>query len=289
MFTVLLARYYQACFRDSEQRETKKEISLEEEFGLMDNLDEAHIEPDVRARFRSASAYLPRIVGRLERSHLTQFYALYKQATAGPAKPADRPSFFDAKGRMKYEAWAQLGDMPKDVAMKTYVAKMAYMNLGWDPTAQDSSQGFGMRPSRPAAVSESSDGSSATVSDREALLWFTAAKADDVTTIADIFERRSELLNQKDQHLGMTALHWAIDSGCDKVVQFLIDKGTDVNATDPEGNTPLHFAAYCHRQTAAEILISKGADRTMRNYDGQTAAEACDEPTLKAILAPPLV
>lgn len=34
-------------------------------------------------------------------------------------EPADRPSFFDAKGRMKYEAWAQLGDMPKDVAMKT--------------------------------------------------------------------------------------------------------------------------------------------------------------------------
>lgn len=39
----------------------------------------------------------------------------------------------------------------------------------------------------------------------------------------------------------MTALHWAIDSGCDKVVQFLIAMGTDVNATDPEGNTPLHF------------------------------------------------
>ncbi|KIH62965.1 ankyrin repeat protein, partial [Ancylostoma duodenale] len=249
----------------------------------------AQIDPEVRARFRSASAYLPSIVGRLERSHLTQFYALYKQATAGPAKPADRPSFFDAKGRMKYEAWAQLGDMPKDVAMKTYVAKMAYMNLGWDPTAQHSSHGFGIRPSRPAAVSESSDGSSVAVSDREALLWFTAAKADDVATITDIYNRRPELLNQTDQHLGMTALHWAIDSGCDKVVQFLIAKGTDVNATDPEGNTPLHFAAYCHRQAAAEILISKGADRSMRNSDGQTAAEACDEPTLKAILMPPSV
>ncbi|KAK6057441.1 ankyrin repeat protein [Cooperia oncophora] len=99
----------------------------------------------------------------------------------------------------------------------------------------------------------------------------------------DIFERRPELLNSTDQHLGMTALHWAIDSGCDKVIQFLISKGVDVNAVDPEGNTP----GVLHRQAAAETLISKGADRTVRNSDGQTAAEACDEPTLRAILMPP--
>uniref|UniRef100_A0A0K0DNT1 ANK_REP_REGION domain-containing protein n=1 Tax=Angiostrongylus cantonensis TaxID=6313 RepID=A0A0K0DNT1_ANGCA len=45
-------------------------------------------------------------------------------------------------------------------------------------------------------------------------------------------------------------------------------------------------AACCHRQTAAEILISKGADRTLRNCDGQTPSEACDDPTLQAILTP---
>ncbi|PIO70850.1 ankyrin repeat protein [Teladorsagia circumcincta] len=184
---------------------------------------------------------------------------------------------------------------------------MVSMNLGWDPSSQHSSQGFGIRPSRPAVISESSDTASLSVSDREALLWFTAAKADDETTMMDIFSRRPELLNSTDQHLGvgsshgfltfrkecgvsqMTALHWAIDSGCDRVVQFLISKGVDVNAVDPEGNTPLHFAAYCHRQVAAELLISKGADRMVRNSDGQTAAEACDEPTLQAILMPPLL
>lgn len=41
--------------------------------------------------------------------------------------------------------------------------------------------------------------------------------------------------------LQMTALHWAIDSGCDKVINFLISNGVDVNVVDPEGNTPLHF------------------------------------------------
>ncbi|VDN23433.1 unnamed protein product [Cylicostephanus goldi] len=275
MFTVLLARYYQRCFEGSGQ-EGRKELSLEEEFGLMDNPDEAQIDPEVRARFQSASAYLPSIVGRLERSHLIQFYALYKQATVGPA--SERYLFFFVRFFIAFILFA----------LPSYVAKMAYMNLGWDPTVQNTSHGgFGVRPSRPAFVSESSDGSAASVSDREALLWFTAAKADDVTTITDIYSRRPELLNQTDQHLGMTALHWAIDSGCDKVVQFLISKDTDVNAVDPEGNTPLHFAAYCHRQSAAEVLISKGADRTIRNNDGQTAAEVCDDETLKAILMPP--
>uniref|UniRef100_A0A0K0D7U4 ANK_REP_REGION domain-containing protein n=1 Tax=Angiostrongylus cantonensis TaxID=6313 RepID=A0A0K0D7U4_ANGCA len=76
------------------------------------------------------------------------------------------------------------------------------------------------------------------------LLWFTAAKADDITTVMNIFERRPELLNQTDQHLGMTALHWAIDSGCDNVVRYLLAKNADVNAVDPDGNTPLHFGKF---------------------------------------------
>uniref|UniRef100_A0A0N4YFD6 Reverse transcriptase domain-containing protein n=1 Tax=Nippostrongylus brasiliensis TaxID=27835 RepID=A0A0N4YFD6_NIPBR len=265
--------------------------------------------------------------------------------------------------------------------------------------------------------SESSDGSFTSVSDREALLWFTAAKADDDATVMDILNRRPEILNEADQHLGMTALHWAIDSGCDKVIRLLMSKDVDVNAIDPEGNTPLHFgfttvitpfynnvrinvkrsvrqgdtispklfnasldnimrtlewddmgvkidgrqlhhlrfaddivlitpsitqaermladfdhacgkiglqlnltktmfmkngyvsdatfslngthiskcsgyvyfAAYCHREDAAKQLIAKGADRTVCNNDGLTAAEVCDEPTLRALLASPSV
>ncbi|VDO65046.1 unnamed protein product, partial [Haemonchus placei] len=231
----------------------------------------AKIDPALETQFQSASAYLPSIVGKLDRSDLMQFYGLYKQATAGPAQPAERPSFFDAKGRLKFDAWAQLGNMSKECHLTT----MTFV--------------FQIKSSIGQFLqSESSDSSSMSVSDREALLWFTAAKADDESTMTDIYNRKPEVLNSTDQHLGMTALHWAIDSGCDKVIQFLISKGADVNAVDPEGNTPLHFAAYCHREAAAEVLISKGADRMARNSDGQTASEACDEPALRAILAPPL-
>ncbi|KAK5981393.1 Acyl CoA binding protein, partial [Trichostrongylus colubriformis] len=163
MFTVLLAQYYQKYVSGVHIRESQGSASFEDDFDVMSCPDEAKIDPAVVTQFRCASAYLPSIVGRLERSDLTQFYGLYKQATAGPAQSADRPSFFDAKGRLKYEAWAQLGDMPKEVAMKAYVSKMVSMNLGWDPSSQHSSQGFGIRPSRPAVISESSDAASLSV------------------------------------------------------------------------------------------------------------------------------
>ncbi|KJH41855.1 ankyrin repeat protein [Dictyocaulus viviparus] len=199
----------------------------------------------------------------------------------------DRPSFFDVKANAKFKAWAQLNGMPKSVAMKTYIEKMVALNLGWNPSARCLSHGFGMHLSRPVKSSESLSDCSTAVTDREALLWFTAAKSDDVVTIMDIFERRPELLNQADQHLGMTALHWAIDSGCENVVRYLISKNADVNAIDPEDNTPLHFAAYCGRREAAEILISKGANRLLRNCDGQIPFEVCDDPVLQEILRPP--
>lgn len=282
MFTVLLAQYYRNWFNE----ELKKETCLEE-LDSMESYDEVDADSKLKSPFLSASSFLPTIVGKLDRSTLIEFYALYKQATCGPAKPSDRPSFFDAKGKLKYDAWLKLGEMSKEAAMEEYVAKMVRMNLGWNPSRQMSSQCFGIRPSRPAAIDEPSEGDFESAGERELLLWFTAAKADDETTIMEIFSRRPELLNCTDRHLGMTALHWAIDSGCDKVINFLISNGVDVNVVDPEGNTPLHFAAYCCRQAAAEILIAKGADRSVRNSDGQTAADACDDPTLRLILTPP--
>ena len=48
-------------------------------------------------------------------------------------------------------------------------------------------------------------------------------------------------VNAKDMN-GMTPLHRAAHEGYKEIVKLLIDKGTDVNAKDKEGDTPLDWA-----------------------------------------------
>jgi len=54
---------------------------------------------------------------------MLRFYAFFKQATQGPCE-GGRPSFWDVVGRAKYDAWKNLGKMPKAEAMKLYVDEL---------------------------------------------------------------------------------------------------------------------------------------------------------------------
>ncbi|MDB4961704.1 MAG: histone-lysine N-methyltransferase EHMT1-like [Myxococcales bacterium] len=57
------------------------------------------------------------------------------------------------------------------------------------------------------------------------------------------------------------------------VVELLIQRGADINATDKSLNTPLHQAAMMDARVAAELLVAAGADRNARNRDGKIALE----------------
>jgi ankyrin repeat protein len=49
-----------------------------------------------------------------------------------------------------------------------------------------------------------------------------------------------------------------------------LDAGTDVNAKDEKGWTPLHEAALGGHKETVELLIAKGADVNAKNNDGVT-------------------
>lgn len=51
---------------------------------------------------------------------MLKFYSYYKQATLGPCN-IPRPGFWDPVGKAKWDAWNELGDMPKEEAMGAYV------------------------------------------------------------------------------------------------------------------------------------------------------------------------
>lgn len=51
------------------------------------------------------------------------FYSYFKQATQGPCTQR-KPNFWDVIGRAKWDAWAALGNLPREKAMELYVEEL---------------------------------------------------------------------------------------------------------------------------------------------------------------------
>uniref|UniRef100_A0A672GX34 Histone-lysine N-methyltransferase EHMT1-like n=1 Tax=Salarias fasciatus TaxID=181472 RepID=A0A672GX34_SALFA len=70
-------------------------------------------------------------------------------------------------------------------------------------------------------------------------------------------------------------LHWAALSGCDDIAQALLDARCDLNAINVHGDSPLHVAARENHLECVVLFLSRGADVSLRNVEGQTALDCC--------------
>ncbi len=82
--------------------------------------------------------------------------------------------------------------------------------------------------------------------------------------------RRMFSINGRRQQTGATllstaALHDQLDS-----VKLLLDRGADANATNRDGNTPLHVATFLCRQEIVELLLANGASLEAKNGRSET-------------------
>ena len=75
-------------------------------------------------------------------------------------------------------------------------------------------------------------------------------------------------INARDEN-GSTPLHWAALEGHKDIVELLINRGAEVNATSEIGGwTPLHMAASKNHIQVVSFLIKKGADEDAKAIIG---------------------
>ncbi|WP_020004838.1 ankyrin repeat domain-containing protein [Brachyspira innocens] len=73
---------------------------------------------------------------------------------------------------------------------------------------------------------------------------------------------------------GDTPLHNAAALGNTNTLTAIMNRTPiNINAQNIDGNTPLHFAVKNHNSNTYRFLLLKGADYTIKNYDGKTASD----------------
>jgi ankyrin repeat protein len=102
--------------------------------------------------------------------------------------------------------------------------------------------------------------------DQNALML--AALNKDETMVHALIERGAEVNKQ-----GWAPLHYAATSGADSIVSMLLEASAYIDAASPNGTTPLMMAARGGFVSTVQLLLDQGADPTLRNQIGLTAAD----------------
>ena len=80
---------------------------------------------------------------------------------------------------------------------------------------------------------------------------------------------------------GFTPLHSAVASDAGavdvEIVRLLLDKGADPNAKSQSGSTPLHTVGFTGDRASLDLLLKNGADASLKNNEGKTAADVARE------------
>lgn len=103
---------------------------------------------------------------------------------------------------------------------------------------------------------------------------------------------REEMLEAR-YDLGRNLLHVAAERGFDEMVELLTERDEDFErlfVADEGGMTPLHCAAQTLNNRTVYLLISRGADKTLRDVDDLLAYDHCYStlfnPLMEAMLRP---
>ena len=90
-----------------------------------------------------------------------------------------------------------------------------------------------------------------------------------VEDVKNIINKDRTKVYDKDKW-GYTFLYAAVLQGHLEIVEYLLQKGADVNTKNLEGFTPLHDSAYKGRVEMVRLLLAKGADANAKDISKNT-------------------
>jgi uncharacterized protein len=114
-----------------------------------------------------------------------------------------------------------------------------------------------------------------------------AVKAGDEARVRALIDKRINVNATEPD--GTTPLHWAVDRESTAIVQMLIRAGANVKAVNRYGVTPLWLASVNGHAGTIAMLLEAGADASSPNVDGETplmvAARTGKPDAVNALLA----
>ena len=114
---------------------------------------------------------------------------------------------------------------------------------------------------------------------------FIAAKEGKLSSVQYLIEKEGINVNKqakkyygnKTIYKGDTALHIACENNHLQIVQYLIEKGANIEIQDCGGKTSLHFASLYGNTEVVKYLVSKGANKNAKTKNGKTPYDiACN-------------
>lgn len=97
-----------------------------------------------------------------------------------------------------------------------------------------------------------------------------AAKNGNLEKVKMLLESEPQLADARDSS-GKTPLHWACMGVHQDIINYLVDKGANVNAQDNNRVTPLHSLSIRGQGECVKLLIEKGAKVGLKNINGNDA------------------
>src|SRR5512143_473756 len=103
---------------------------------------------------------------------------------------------------------------------------------------------------------------------------FDLLRKGDAPSVKALIEKSPQLVSVKDPD-GDTPLHYAAVNGDAAFIDFLVEKGAKLDAVGAGAKTPLQLAALYDRREAVAALIKRGAAVDIKDNYQRTALVLC--------------